>query len=339
MNLFSFTLVAACAATGSVKIQWPRIFSFAAMSLVIVAAALLGTRFILAKMVTKEDLSRRTLMQSEIADPKAAYIYKIGSLEEFAHKSPLESIIKRGRLRVGYHPENLPFSFINDKGDLVGFDVELMHLLARELDVDIDFVEWTYDTLFADLNNDKFDLAIGGLIVNPERLARANFSNPYMKLTTSIVVEDHRRNEFGSWEKIDEESITRLGVVGEGRADHVQRQLPNTDVVLLETYSDFFVTRTTRVDGLVISAEAGSAWTILFPAYSVVLPEPHEKTYAALAIPLEKLEFENFINDWLNMKQAGGVIDSLYSKWILGEEAQQKQVRWSVGRDVFDLWE
>ena len=126
---------------------------------------------------------------------------------------------------------------------------------------------------------------------------------------------------------------------GEGRADHVQRLLPNTDVVLLETYSDFFVTKTKRVDGLVISAEAGSAWTILFPAYSVVLPEPHEKTYAALAIPLDTLEFENFINDWLNMKQTGGVIDSLYSKWILGEEAQQERVRWSLGRDVFGLWE
>ena len=339
MNLFSFTLVAACAATGALKIQWPRIFRFTAISLVIVAAVILGTRFLLAKMVTKEDLSRRTLMQSEIADPKAAYIHKIGSLEAFAHKSPLGSIIKRGRLRVGYHPENLPFSFINDKGDLVGFDVELMHLLARELDVEIDFVEWAYDTLFADLNNDKFDLAIGGLIVNPERLARANFSSPYMKLTTSIVVEDHRRNEFGSWEKIDKELIPRLGVVGEKRADHVQRQLPNTNVVLLETYSDFFVAKTKRVDGLVISAEAGSAWTILFPAYSVVLPEPHQKTYAALAIPFDTPEFENFINDWLNMKQTHGVIDSLYSKWILGEEAQQKQVRWSVGRDVFGLWE
>jgi Na+/H+-dicarboxylate symporter len=339
MNLFSFTLVAACAATGSVKIQWFRIFKFSAISLVIFAGVLGGTRFLLAKMVTKEDLSRRTLMQSEIADLKTAYIHKIGSLEEFAHKSPLGSIIKRSRLRVGYHPENLPFSFINDKGELVGFDVELMHLLARELNVEIDFVRWTYDTLFADLNNDKFDLAIGGLIVNPERLAKANFSNPYMSLTTSVVVEDHRRDEFGSWEKIDKALIARLGVVGEERADYLQRQLPNTDIALLETYSDFFVNKTKRIDGLVISAEAGSAWTILFPAYSVVLPEPHEKTYAALAIPLDRPEFENFINDWLNIKQTAGVIDRLYGKWILGEEAHQKRVRWSLGRDVFGLWE
>jgi hypothetical protein len=69
MNLFSFTLVAACAATGAVKIKWPRILRFVAISLAISAAVLLGTRFLLAKMVTKEDLSRRTLMQSEITDP------------------------------------------------------------------------------------------------------------------------------------------------------------------------------------------------------------------------------------------------------------------------------
>jgi hypothetical protein len=69
MNLFSFTLVAACAATGAVKIKWPRILRFVAISLAISAAVLLRTRFLLAKMVTKEDLSRRTLMQSEITDP------------------------------------------------------------------------------------------------------------------------------------------------------------------------------------------------------------------------------------------------------------------------------
>jgi Na+/H+-dicarboxylate symporter/ABC-type amino acid transport substrate-binding protein len=339
MNLFSFTLVATCAATSAIKIQWPRIFSFAVISLVIFLLVMLGTRFLLSNMVTKEDLSRRTLMNSTIADPKTVYINKIGSIEEYADKSPLGSIIKRGKLRVGYHPENLPFSFINDKGDLVGLDVELMYLLARELDVVIHFVEWKYDTLFADLNNDKFDLAIGGLIVNPERLARANFSNPYISLTGAVVVEDHRRYEFDSWYKIDEELITRLGVVGKESADHVKSKLPNTDVVLLETYSDFFNVNEKSLDGLVISAEAGSAWTILYPAYSVVVPEPQGKRYAALAIPFGNLQFENYINDWLKMKQASGVIDSLYSKWILGQEAKQKQVRWSLGRNVFGIWE
>ena len=286
MNLFTFTLVAACAATGAVKINWSRIFSFAIISLVIFVAALLGTRFVLSELVSKEDITRRTLMHAEIEDSKPADIKKIDSKDAVAQKSPLGSIIKRGKLRVGYHPENLPFSFVNDKGDLVGFDVELMHMLARELKVEIEFIEWTYETVFKDLDQNKFDIAIGGLIVNPERLAKANFSNPYMNMTTAVVVKDHRRNQFKSWRLIDKEPIIRLGVVGERRAENVKRYLPNTEIVLLETYSDFFTDNPKDVDALVISAEAGSAWTILYPAYSVVVPEPHLKANAAFAIPL-----------------------------------------------------
>ncbi|MDH3837499.1 MAG: cation:dicarboxylase symporter family transporter [Desulfobacteraceae bacterium] len=339
MNLFAFTLVAACAATGAVRINWSRIFSFAIISLVIFAAALLGTRFMLSEMVSKEDLQRRTLMHSEIKDLHKADIKETGSKEAIGPKNPLKSIIKRGKLRVGYNPENLPFSFINDKGDLVGFDVELMHVLARGLKVEIEFIEWTYKTVLKDLNQGKFDIAIGGLIVNPERLARVNFSNPYMNMTTALVVEDHRRNKFKSWRAIDKKLNARVGVVGERRAKNVKRYLPNTEIVLLETYSDFFTDNPKGVDALVISAEAGSAWTILYPAYSVVVPEPHLKANAAFAIPLATLDFEDFVNDWLQMNQTSGIIDKLYNKWILGTKVEQKKPRWSIGRDVFGLWE
>jgi Na+/H+-dicarboxylate symporter len=257
MNLFTFTLVAACAATGAVKISWPRIFSFAIISLVIFVAALLGTRFLLAEIVSKEDLQRRTLMHSEIDDSKTADIKKTGSKAAIAQKNRLRSIGKRGKLRVGYNPENLPFSFVNDKGALVGFDVELMHILARELEVEPEFIPWTYKTIEKDLQQNKFDVAIGGLIVTPERLTRVNFSNPYLNITTAVVVEDHSRNNFASWRAIDEKLIVRLGAVGKGRAISVKRYLPNTDIVKLESYSEFFTDNPKKIDAIVISAEAG----------------------------------------------------------------------------------
>jgi ABC-type amino acid transport substrate-binding protein len=339
MNLFAFTLVAACAATGAVKINWSRIFSFAIISLVIFAAALLGTRFLLAEMVSKEDLQRRTLMHSEIDDSKTADIKNTGSKDTVAQKSRLKSIIKRGKLRVGYNPENLPFSFVNDKGDLVGFDVELMHVLARELELELVFIPWTYKTIEKDLEQNKFDVAIGGMIVTPERLTRVNFSNPYMNITTAVVVEDHKRYKFESWRSIDKELNVTLGAVGKGRAKDVKRYLPNTDIAVMETYSEFFTDNPKKVGAIVISAEAGSAWTILYPAYSVVVPEPHLKANAALAIPLGTSDFEDFVNDWLQMKKTSGIIDKLYNKWILGTKVEQKKGRWSIGRDLFGLWE
>ena len=335
MNLFTFTLVAACAATGAVRIHWPRIFSFALISLVVFGVVLLGTRFMLSEMVSKEDIPRRTLMQSEVKkESTPADIEKADSKEVIFEKSHLESIIKRGKLRVGYNRENLPFSYHNQNGDLVGFDVELAHQLSRELGVEPEFIPWNYDTLFEDLEQNKFDVAIGGMIVTPERLTKANFSEPYMNNTTAVVVEDYRRHKFKTWRDIDEKLIVRLGVVGENRAKDVKRILPNTDVELLETYREFFTDNPKGIDALVISAEAGSAWTIIYPSYSVVVPEPHEKAHAGLAMRLGDSDFGDFVDDWLELKKTSGRITALYDKWILGKSEEQKKPRWSIIRDV-----
>ena len=340
MNLFTFTLVAACAATGALRINWSRIFSFSIISLVIFVAALLGTRFMLSEMVSKEDIQRRTLMQSEIKkDAQTADIKKVDSKEVITEKNHLESIIERGKLRVGYNRENLPFSYHNENGDLVGFDVELMHELSRGLGVEPDFIPWTYETLFKDLDQNKFDVAIGGLIVSPERLTKANFSEPYMSITNALVVEDYRRHKLKTWRSVDEKRIIRLGVVGEGRVKNVKHSLPNADIVLLETYREFFTDNPKGVHALVISAEAGSAWTIIYPSYSVVVPEPHIKAHAGLAMPLGDSDFGDFVDDWLKLKKTSGFINTLYDKWILGKSGEQKKPRWSIGRDVFGLWE
>jgi hypothetical protein len=44
-------------------------------------------------------------------------------LKTFDHRKPvLERIRESGVLKVGYHPDNLPFSYFNMAGELVGFD-------------------------------------------------------------------------------------------------------------------------------------------------------------------------------------------------------------------------
>jgi ABC-type amino acid transport substrate-binding protein len=46
----------------------------------------------------------------------------------------------RGTLRVGYLPDNLPATYFNGAGKLVGFDAEMAHTLARDLGVGLEFV-------------------------------------------------------------------------------------------------------------------------------------------------------------------------------------------------------
>ena len=87
-------------------------------------------------------------------------------------------------------------------------------------------------------------------------------------------------------------------------------------------------------------AERGSAWTLLYPQYSVVVPDG-ALVKVPLAYPIGRSDeaFATFLNTWIELKRKDGTLDSLYKYWVLGQNAAPRQPRWSIGRDVLHLFE
>jgi ABC-type amino acid transport substrate-binding protein len=82
-------------------------------------------------------------------------------------------------------------------------------------------------------------------------------------------------------------------------------------------------------------AERGSAWTLLYPQYSVVVPGPGiVKVPLAYPIARHDLAFAGFVNTWIELKRRDGTIESLYQYWILGRNAAPSRPRWSILRNV-----
>jgi ABC-type amino acid transport substrate-binding protein len=71
----------------------------------------------------------------------------------------------------------------------------------------------------------------------------------------------------------------------------------------------------------------------------IVNPEPHVNAHTALAMPLGDSDFGDFVDDWLKLKKTSGFTNKLYKKWISGKSEEQKKPHWSIGRDMFGLWE
>src|SRR4029450_3416335 len=80
----------------------------------------------------------------------------------------------------------------------------------------------------------------------------------------------------------------------------------------------------------VMPAESGSVLTLLYPKYTVVVPEP-EIVKIPLAYPLARRDQDwgHFINTWIELKRRDGTIDALYGHWILGKHAHKREPRWS----------
>jgi len=112
--------------------------------------------------------------------------------------------------------------------------------------------------------------------------------------------------------------------------------LPQAELVDLESPGDFFRHRGENdLDALFLSAERGSAWTLLYPEFSVAVPQPDVRAApVAIGMARDAEKLADFINAWLELKRDDQTLDRLYSHWILGGGAEPQQPRWSVIRNV-----
>jgi len=178
---------------------------------------------------------------------------------------------------------------------------------------------------------------MSGTVITAERALHVRFSAPYLDETVALVVADHRRAEFSSWDDLRHGGPLRIGVVMVApyylRA--IRAELPDAEVVPFDTPEQMFQPRTPPLDAFVLTAERGSAYTLLYPAFSIVVPKPKPvKVPLGYVIAGHDAPLAAVVDTWVDLKRKDGTIDELFAHWILGRNAEARHPRWSILDDV-----
>lgn len=99
-------------------------------------------------------------------------------------------LVSAGTLTVATEGTYRPFSYHDESGDLVGFDVEIAEAVADKLGLEIEFEETQWDAIFAGLDAGRFDVIANQVSINPEREEKYLFSEPYTVSPGVIVVPE-----------------------------------------------------------------------------------------------------------------------------------------------------
>jgi len=251
-------------------------------------------------------------------------------LSDNALSTPRLSVIEqRGTLRVGFPDDALPFAFLNKQGDMVGFDIDLMRELARELGVGLELVKLEKSHSRSALNEGRIDIYAGGLILTSERAREWTPSQPYLLEHIGLIVPDYRRSSFATLEKIRAEGQLRIGVLkvlDEALYRPIVREyFSSAEIVPLDSPRDYLSGKV-KLDAMLYTAESASAWTLIFPHYVVVIPQGLEyKAPLSLMLPTRQPELRFFINLWLEVEKTHGLIHKLEKYWIYGQTKQKEQ--------------
>ncbi len=343
MHLIAIALIGTYAMRDAVVLNPPRLLRFAVISGALIATALIGIRmfftFVYVQPYTKDQLLAGLEL---IKDPPPHKVFREAPeeiLNEGGTPHTLARIRERGILRVGYVPEDYPSAFFNSRGELVGFDVEMMYRFAKYLEVFVEFVPIDPVSRAPELINSGYCDIFGSLIpIWPRNVELFAMTSPVLSEPVGLIVPDHRRDEFRRWDSIREKSDLRIGItdIPESRSE-LARFLPNATAVPYRDKKELdaiLEAGAPGLDAVIDQADQGAAWTIRHPEFTLVTPTPTLIIPHGYSVARGNTDLLLYLDTWLLNARMDGTVDALYRYWMLGKVKETQPPRWSVIRDV-----
>jgi len=99
----------------------------------------------------------------------------------------LAGIEKAGKIVIATSPDFPPFEYL-EGSDVVGIEVEIMELVAKEIGVELVIEQMDFDSVIPGIQAGKFDVGVSGITVTEERKKNVDFTEPYFLASQAIVV-------------------------------------------------------------------------------------------------------------------------------------------------------
>lgn len=222
-------------------------------------------------------------------------------------------------LRVGCDAAFAPFTYTDDNGKLIGFDVDLINAIAKEMGYTVDMKGYPFDGIIPTLITNNIDLIISGFTISPERAQRVDFSDPYYRCGLTFLTMKDNATKFDSFASLNKAEIcVQIGTTG---ALYLQKTMdkptlkqfntpPETylelqnggcDVVVNDRpVNDFFLARFPKNADSVISRDITSA----------------QNEYYGIAVRKGDTKMLKLVNDGLKRVIDNGTFATISNKWF-----------------------
>lgn len=241
-------------------------------------------------------------------------------------KTIWETIVERGYIIVGTSPDWPPFEYLDpETGELTGYEVELMEMIADELGIDVEWKTMDFATIIVAVQNREIDLGVSGFSITPERLEVIQYTIYHTVTEVQLIMLKDRAEELGI-EKLEElADVADYGLVvgtGSGTTQEAElMELVNQGILspdALKSYPDFGAAledlKLGRIDALYAETPITTWWMMTEETpMTVVYSRPYWPVAFVAHQDADQLVAK--INGALATLIAEGKVAELYKKW------------------------
>ena len=218
---------------------------------------------------------------------------------------------------VGTDAAYAPFESQNEKGEIVGFDIEVVRAIAAKAGIEVKFVNTPWEGIFNELAQGGRDMIVSAVTITEERKGTMDFSEPYFDAQQLIAVKENSKiTKFADLKKLKvgvqtgttgDEAVTKLM----GKTSTNIKRFESTPLALKELESggvDAVVADNGVIIHYVANNPGGKFKTV---ADKEFVPEQY-----GIAFKKGNTELQGKINTGLAAIKADGSYDAIFTKYF-----------------------
>ena len=261
------------------------------------------------------------LMENKMKFIKAmatAATLSLAAMPVFAD-SALKDILDSGVLKVGTTGDWNPMT-VKDPAtnSYEGYDIDVMTELAKDMDVELEFVATDWKTLVNGVVGGNYHMT-GSASISAARMKAAGYSESYISVEIQPYTTADKADKFDGWDSINKADVKVAATLGTTFEKLVKEWFPDSEIKAIEApalqhqevlsgRSDVFVT--SNIEGATLTEKFGKIVPIKIEAARAPTP-------IAMLLPQDDQVWINYVNNWIKIKQARGFFAETAEKWGL----------------------
>jgi len=230
-------------------------------------------------------------------------------------ENSLDRVKKAGKIVAGLDDAYPPMGYRNDKGELIGFDIDMAKEISKRIGVEIVWQPTVWDTVVASLKAKKFDIIISGMNITEKRLAEVNFAGPYGKAGQAVIVKADN-NKIKSLQDVEPGKLgTQSGSTG---YEYAKKNGFSDDQMKLYkefplAFNDLSIGRT---DAVIIDAFAVKPYLDKMPGQFKQVGDIIGDETIGIAVRKEDKELMDALNKAIDEMKKDGTLTAISEKWL-----------------------